>query len=89
MSDDPLTDCPTCGSEVRRVIYPAGVIFKGSGFYVTDSRKAANGSASSADGEAKASTEKSTEKPGESTTSSSAPEKKESGGAKEAAAPAA
>ena len=38
--DDPLTDCPQCltkGSVVR-VIGPAGVVFKGSGFYVTDSR---------------------------------------------------
>ena len=89
MSDDPLKECPSCGSEVRRVIYPAGVIFKGSGFYVTDSRKAANGNGSSRDGEAKASTEKSPEKTGDSSTASSAPEKKESGGAKEATASAA
>jgi putative FmdB family regulatory protein len=90
MSDDPLKECPSCASEVRRVIYPAGVIFKGSGFYVTDSRKSANGNGSSGDGEAKASTEKSTEQTGDSSASSSAPEKKESGGgAKEATASAA
>ena len=31
--------CPSCGGEMKRVINPAPVIFKGSGFYVTDSRK--------------------------------------------------
>ena len=39
-SDSPLTECPKCGAEVRRVIHPAGVIFKGAGWYSTDSRKA-------------------------------------------------
>jgi len=40
MSDSPLTTCPECGSEVRRLIFGgAGVIFKGSGFYVTDKNK--------------------------------------------------
>ncbi|MCC6935460.1 MAG: zinc ribbon domain-containing protein [Thermomicrobiales bacterium] len=38
-SDDPIRDCPACGSSVRRVVYPAGVIFKGSGWYINDSRK--------------------------------------------------
>jgi putative FmdB family regulatory protein len=37
MSDEPLKICPKCGKEVRRLIFGgAGVIFKGSGFYVTD-----------------------------------------------------
>lgn len=46
MSEDPLTDCPLCPGEVRRVINSVGVVFKGNGFYVTDSRKShsANGS---------------------------------------------
>lgn len=39
-SDSPLTECPKCGAEVRRVIHPSGVIFKGAGWYITDSRKA-------------------------------------------------
>jgi len=38
-SEDPITDCTECGASVRRVLYPAGVIFKGSGWYATDSRK--------------------------------------------------
>ncbi len=52
MTDDPLTSCQECGGSVRRVIQPVGIIFKGSGFYATDSRKASsastNGSADSA-----------------------------------------
>jgi putative FmdB family regulatory protein len=51
-SDDPLTVCPECEGDIRRVINPVGIVFKGSGFYVTDSRngkKSAmiNGSSSS------------------------------------------
>ena len=42
-SESPLTECPKCGGEVRRVIHPAGVIFKGSGWYITDSRKGSGG----------------------------------------------
>ncbi len=45
-SDDPVRTCPDCGSDVRRVLYPAGIIFKGSGFYVTDNRSS-NGASSS------------------------------------------
>lgn len=46
-SDDPLTECAVCGTEgtVFRIIQPAGIVFKGSGWYVTDSRRknSANG----------------------------------------------
>lgn len=38
MSDDALTECPECDGLVHRVIQPVGIIFKGSGFYVTDNR---------------------------------------------------
>ena len=37
-SDDPVRICPDCGGVVVRLIQPAGIIFKGSGFYVTDNR---------------------------------------------------
>jgi putative FmdB family regulatory protein len=37
-SDEPVKICPECGGEVHRLIQPAGIIFKGSGFYVTDNR---------------------------------------------------
>ena len=40
MQDEPLKTCPKCGEEIRRVIFGgAGVIFKGSGFYVNDKSK--------------------------------------------------
>jgi putative FmdB family regulatory protein len=39
MSAEPLTQCPECDGEVHRVIQPVGIIFKGSGFYITDNRQ--------------------------------------------------
>jgi len=36
---EPLKTCPQCGGSVHRVIQPVGVIFKGSGFYITDNRQ--------------------------------------------------
>jgi putative FmdB family regulatory protein len=47
-SDQPLTTCPTCGGQLRKVFNAVGVVFKGSGFYRTDSR---NGSKTGADGD--------------------------------------
>jgi len=48
MSDEPIKTCPECGREVRRLIFGGtGVIFKGSGFYVTDKNRGKNGSAKS------------------------------------------
>ncbi len=38
INDEPIKICPECGGEVRRLIQPVGIIFKGSGFYVTDNR---------------------------------------------------
>ena len=39
MKDDALATCPTCGTEVKRLISRnVGVVYKGSGFYTTDSR---------------------------------------------------
>ena len=37
-SDNALTDCPECGGGLRKVFNSVGVVFKGSGFYRTDSR---------------------------------------------------
>jgi putative FmdB family regulatory protein len=47
MSDEPGAECPTCGSRSRRLFFPAGIVFKGSGFYKTDSRKAGTDGSSS------------------------------------------
>jgi putative FmdB family regulatory protein len=38
MEDEPVRICPECGGDVHRLIQPVGIIFKGSGFYVTDNR---------------------------------------------------
>ncbi|HEV2252026.1 MAG TPA: FmdB family zinc ribbon protein [Streptosporangiaceae bacterium] len=45
-TDDPLTVCAVCGGRLRKVFSPVGIVFKGSGFYRTDSR---NGSVSASD----------------------------------------
>jgi len=44
-TDDALTVCPACGGKLRKVFSPVGIVFKGSGFYRTDSR---NGSSATA-----------------------------------------
>ena len=38
-SDPALTTCTACGGDLRKVYSAVGVVFKGSGFYATDSRK--------------------------------------------------
>ena len=55
MTDDPLTTCPDCGAPIRRVLFPAGVVFKGSGFYKTDHRDSASIASSAKDEPASAS----------------------------------
>lgn len=50
-SDDPLSVCPECAGKLRKVFSAVGVVFKGSGFYRTDSR-AGNGSNGTKSGEA-------------------------------------
>lgn len=43
ITDEPITTCPECGGATRRVLYPVGIIFKGSGFYCTDNRSNGEG----------------------------------------------
>ena len=53
MTDEAVASCPTCGGSGKRQFFPAGLVFKGSGFYVTDNRRGAaagNGSAKSESG---------------------------------------
>lgn len=47
--DDPLTECALCGGELKRVFHPVGIVFKGSGFYVNDSRGGSKSTISSGD----------------------------------------
>jgi putative FmdB family regulatory protein len=58
MLEEGPTVCERCGGALRRVLYPTGIIFKGSGFYRTDSR------AGSAAGSEKATTEPAATTPG-------------------------
>lgn len=41
-ADDPLTECPACHGRLRKLFSSVGVVFKGSGFYKTDSRAASS-----------------------------------------------
>lgn len=78
--DRPLETCPTTGQAVARVIQPAGIIFKGSGFYVNDNNKASN-PASPAKTGADASTNGETQTGGENKTSEPAKTKADSSAA--------
>jgi putative FmdB family regulatory protein len=68
MTDEPLTICDECGEHIRRVIFPPGIVFKGTGFYKTDH---GNGAVAATNG----STEKGEAKPAETTTSTSSESK--------------
>lgn len=60
-TEDALSICPSCDGFIRRVIQPVGIVFKGSGWYLTDSRKpekSENGAASTTDGSADSSKDK-------------------------------
>jgi putative FmdB family regulatory protein len=56
--EDPLTECGLCSGQLRKVFSAAGIIFKGSGYYVTDSRKASADAKSSGSGDAKSAADK-------------------------------
>ena len=74
-SDDALTDCPECSGRLRKLFNSVGIVFKGSGFYRTDSRagSSTNGSGSDTSAESKPAAEKpSTEKPAAAAAASSA-----------------
>ncbi|MGI8486448.1 MAG: FmdB family zinc ribbon protein [Thermomicrobiales bacterium] len=64
-SEDPLKFCPECGSPVRRVIFPVGIVFKGSGWYINDSRSGGdNQSDKAAKSDTSADSDKKVEKDG-------------------------
>jgi putative FmdB family regulatory protein len=75
-SDPPLTTCEQCGGSLRKIIHPVGIVFKGSGWYINDSRSttsSANGPGTSGTTETsgKPSTDSSTSASSTSATSSS------------------
>ena len=56
-TDDPLSVCDACGGRLRKVFFPAGIVFKGSGFYRTDSRNGSSATAPAAKDKEKSSSE--------------------------------
>jgi putative FmdB family regulatory protein len=76
-TDDALTTCEQCSGRLRKLFNSVGVVFKGSGFYRTDSRESAK---SSTNGSAKSSSEasSSTEKSGSAEKSSASSDKSDS-----------
>jgi putative FmdB family regulatory protein len=51
--DDALTECPACHGALRKVFGNVGIVFKGSGFYKTDSRSSTKSTAASSSSESK------------------------------------
>ena len=47
MTDPPVATCEVCGAPVKKRLYPVGISFKGSGFYVNDYSKSSSGGDSS------------------------------------------
>ncbi len=76
-SDDSLSVCPECGGRLRKVFNAVGVVFKGSGFYRTDSREAKTSGTSTSDGAGKSGTGDSTSTTNGSSTTSDATAKKD------------
>ena len=73
-SDAPVSECPECGAPVRKVYGSVGVVFKGSGFYRTDSRKSASASeTASSNGSSSSSKESSTTSASKDSSSTSSP----------------
>jgi putative FmdB family regulatory protein len=58
-TDAPLTVCPACDGRLRKVFSPVGIVFKGSGFYRTDSRNGSGAKAPAAKDKEKSSSESS------------------------------
>ncbi len=83
-SDDALTVCPECEGRLRKVFNAVGVVFKGSGFYRTDSRKDAGAvPAATSSGDSTSTSGSSSEQPGSTTKASTtkAPTKADSSSA--------
>lgn len=87
-TDEPLSECPECGGELRKVYGAVGIVLKGSGFYKTDSRAASgsrngNGSGSKKKDSDSSSSESSSSSSSESKDSSSSSSSKSDGGSKD------
>jgi hypothetical protein len=76
MSAEPLKVCPECGGALRKLLYPVGVQFKGSGFYTTDYRNSGSKSKTDAGGSSDSNGSSGSSSSSESNGSSSSSEKK-------------
>jgi putative FmdB family regulatory protein len=90
MSDAPLKICSKCGGPLRKLLYPVGVQFKGSGFYSTDYKNGRDAGKTeskteteSKSGDGSSSKEKAGEKAGEKTSEKSGEKKAEPTATKE------
>jgi len=70
-TDAPLTVCAACGGRLRKVFSPVGIVFKGSGFYRTDSRNGSSASAPAAKDKEKVSSDSSSSSSSESSSAGS------------------
>jgi putative FmdB family regulatory protein len=68
--DAPLTTCEQCGGSLRKVFHPVGIVFKGSGWYVTDSRSSSSTAVSGNGTPTKPAESSESSKPAESSESS-------------------
>ena len=71
-TDAPLTQCPVCRGRLRKVFSPVGIVFKGSGFYSTDSHRSGS-TATSKPGKASSTEKTSSTSSKHASTSSEAP----------------
>lgn len=71
-TDDPLTTHEDCGGRLRKVFSPVGIVFKGSGFYRTDSRNGSSAAKPAAAAASSAPSEGSSDSPSSSSSSASA-----------------
>lgn len=87
-SDAALTECPVCSGALRKVFSPVGVVFKGSGFYRTDSRATAKSPAADGKDASKDGSTKEGAKEGASSGSTGSSASTESAGSKGSSGPA-
>jgi putative FmdB family regulatory protein len=74
-SDAPLAVCPACGGRLRKVFSAVGIVFKGSGFYRTDSRNGSRAADPAAKDKDKASSESSSSSTSDSGSSNGSADK--------------
>ena len=74
-SDAPLTVCPACGGRLRKVFSAVGIVFKGSGFYRTDSRNGSRAADPAAKDKDKSSSESSSSSTSDSGSSNGSADK--------------